>query len=356
MYPIAVLVDANWASASEIVAGALRYNERAVIVGERTFGKGSVQNLHPFYDDSKLKLTISKYLTAGRPQPPGGRHPGGHRARAHAGPAAREDDPVRMFCAGAGPPRGRPRPLARAGHAPDRRPGVPDPLPPARAREALRRRPRRERGPAGPARPRHPQGGARLAAVGRADRRGAGGRAPAAPRERRDHPARSRARGIDWHGRRRRARRAAAAPAAAGRDLDLGTDGKLPPAAEQTVGAGGEERHRPAPVPRRGGGHRQRAARGPGVLLRLRRSRGDPSRTSRHGPHPGRLAGGADPDGRRSPRQRRGRDRRVHAPSSPVEGARRCRPSPGTGRSTTRARATATASSTWARRSTSWSR
>jgi carboxyl-terminal processing protease len=65
MYPIAVLVDANSASASEIVAGALRYNERAIILGERTFGKGSVQNLHPFYDDSKLKLTISKYLTPG---------------------------------------------------------------------------------------------------------------------------------------------------------------------------------------------------------------------------------------------------------------------------------------------------
>lgn len=65
MYPIVVLVDANSASASEIVAGALRFNERAVIVGERTFGKGSVQNLHPFYDDSKLKLTISKYLTPG---------------------------------------------------------------------------------------------------------------------------------------------------------------------------------------------------------------------------------------------------------------------------------------------------
>jgi carboxyl-terminal processing protease len=64
-WPIVVLVDANSASASEIVAGALRYNERAVIIGERTFGKGSVQNLHPFVDESKLKLTISKYLTAG---------------------------------------------------------------------------------------------------------------------------------------------------------------------------------------------------------------------------------------------------------------------------------------------------
>jgi carboxyl-terminal processing protease len=64
-YPVAVLIDASSASASEIVAGALRNNDRAVIVGERSFGKGSVQNLHTFYDDSKLKLTISKYLTPG---------------------------------------------------------------------------------------------------------------------------------------------------------------------------------------------------------------------------------------------------------------------------------------------------
>ncbi len=64
-YPIVVLVDASSASASEIVAGALRYNERAVVVGERTFGKGSVQNLHTMVDNSKLKLTISRYLTPG---------------------------------------------------------------------------------------------------------------------------------------------------------------------------------------------------------------------------------------------------------------------------------------------------
>jgi carboxyl-terminal processing protease len=64
-YPIAVLVNASSASASEIVAGALRNNERAIIVGERTFGKGSVQNLNRYFDDSKLKLTISKYLTPG---------------------------------------------------------------------------------------------------------------------------------------------------------------------------------------------------------------------------------------------------------------------------------------------------
>ena len=64
-YPIVVLVDSSSASASEIVAGALKYQGRAVIVGERTFGKGSVQNLYPNHDDSKLKLTVAKYLTPG---------------------------------------------------------------------------------------------------------------------------------------------------------------------------------------------------------------------------------------------------------------------------------------------------
>ncbi|MCB9797844.1 MAG: PDZ domain-containing protein [Alphaproteobacteria bacterium] len=62
-YPLVVLVDAGSASASEIVAGALVNNGRAVIVGERTFGKGSVQNLYKNDDDSQLKLTVAKYLT-----------------------------------------------------------------------------------------------------------------------------------------------------------------------------------------------------------------------------------------------------------------------------------------------------
>ncbi len=64
-YPVAVLVNGSSASASEIVAGALKNQGRAVIVGERTFGKGSVQHLYPNRDNSSLKLTVAKYLTPG---------------------------------------------------------------------------------------------------------------------------------------------------------------------------------------------------------------------------------------------------------------------------------------------------
>ncbi|MGN6105466.1 MAG: MXAN_5808 family serine peptidase [Kofleriaceae bacterium] len=63
--PLAVLVNGGSASASEIVAGALKNLDRAVIIGTRTFGKGTVQELYDNEDKSKLKLTIAQYLTPG---------------------------------------------------------------------------------------------------------------------------------------------------------------------------------------------------------------------------------------------------------------------------------------------------
>jgi carboxyl-terminal processing protease len=74
--PIVVLVDAGSASAAEIVAGALQDQHRAVVMGQRTFGKGSVQTLVPLTQNTALRLTTARYFTpSGRSVQEGGIKP-----------------------------------------------------------------------------------------------------------------------------------------------------------------------------------------------------------------------------------------------------------------------------------------
>lgn len=63
LYPMVLLINGGSASAAEIVAGALHDNERALLLGTQSFGKGSVQTIIPLSDDSGLRLTTARYFT-----------------------------------------------------------------------------------------------------------------------------------------------------------------------------------------------------------------------------------------------------------------------------------------------------
>lgn len=74
-YPVALLTSPRTASGSELLAASLRNNDRAIVLGERTFGKGTVQKTYSLGSDSSLKLTVGHFLPNGLAIPAGGMIP-----------------------------------------------------------------------------------------------------------------------------------------------------------------------------------------------------------------------------------------------------------------------------------------
>ncbi len=90
-YPVAVLVNGSSASGAEIVAGALKDSGRALLVGETTFGKGSVQSVVSLPDGAAVRLTTAKYFT------PGKKMIHGHGVAPHVVAAMSMDDEARLL-------------------------------------------------------------------------------------------------------------------------------------------------------------------------------------------------------------------------------------------------------------------